>query len=323
MNENNSIEAKKPQVSVVVPVYKVENYIVKTLESIVNQTYSNIELILVDDGTPDNSVSVAESYLSDKKIFWRFIHQSNSGLPTARNNGIKAARGEWVICPDSDDYIAPQTIERMVQVAEKLHVRCVFCGFKNVDEAHIAAPIEKEGEVIQLEVNKLHREFLERKIIPLVPGMLLKRSVYEKVEFDRDCPHDEDIHFMWRLFYEIDDIAYIDADYYNYLIRGTSMSFTLKPEAYLKTSQRYDEMTTALKAKYPNDKIVPLIWPKYRLGGLHVLAKANDYNTFRETVVKDGYRRDMSKLVFQRDAKLSLYALIYCLNLRLFYKISK
>ena len=89
-----------PLISVVVPVYKVENYIVKTLESIVNQTYSNIELIMVDDGTPDSSVSVAESFLSDKTINWRFIHQPNSGLPTARNNGIKAARGEWVICPE-------------------------------------------------------------------------------------------------------------------------------------------------------------------------------------------------------------------------------
>jgi len=310
-------------VSVVVPVYKVEGYITKTLESIVNQTYKDIELILVDDGTPDNSVAEAEAFLAGKEIDWHLIHQPNSGLPTARNNGINEAKGEWVICPDSDDYIAPQTIEKMVEAGEELGVRCVFCGFKNVHEENIDALVEREGCAKKLDVCKLHRKFLERKIIPLVPGMLLKRSVYDNVKFDKECPHDEDIHFMWRLFYEIDDIAYIDADYYNYLIRGTSMSFTLKPEAYLKTSSRYEEMTTALRAKYPNDEIIPLIWPKYRLGGLHVLAKANNYNTFKATVVKDGYRRDMAKLIFQSDMKLSLYSLIYCLNLRLFYKISK
>ena len=312
-----------PLVSVVIPVYRVEGYITKTLESIVNQTYKDLELVLVDDGTPDNSVAVAESFLAGREIDWHFIHQPNSGLSTARNNGIKEAKGEWVICPDSDDYIAPQTIEKMVDAAERLDVRCVFCGFKNVYESTIDAPVKKEGDAIKLDIKKLRRDFIERTIIPLVPGMLLKRTVYEKVKYEKECPHDEDIHFMWRLFYEIDDIAYIDADYYNYLIRGSSMSFTLKPEAYLKTSQRYDEMTSKLRAKYPNDEIVPLIWPKYRLGGLHVLAKANDYKTFKTTVLKDGYRRDMTKLIFQRDLKLSLYALVYCLNLRLFYKISK
>ena len=312
-----------PLVSVVIPVYKVEGYIANTLESVVNQTYKNLEVVLVDDGTPDNSVEVAEAYLKDKDINWRFIHQPNSGLPTARNNGVKEAEGEWVICPDSDDYIAPQTIEKMVEAAERLNVRCVFCGFKNVYESTIDAPVEKEGDARKLDIKKLHRDFIERRIIPLVPGMLLKRTVYENVKYDKECPHDEDIHFMWRLFYEIDDIAYIDADYYNYLIRGTSMSFTLKPEAYLKTSQRYEEMTAALKTKYPNDKVVPMIWPKYRLGGLHVLAKANSFEVFKDTVIKDGYRKDMTKLVFQRDIKLSLYALIYCISLRMFYKISK
>lgn len=310
-------------VSIVVPVYKVEGYITKTLESIVNQTYKNIELVLVDDGTPDNSVAVAEAFLASKDIDWHFIHQPNSGLPTARNNGIKEAKGEWVICPDSDDYIAPQTIEKMVEAAERFNVSCVFCGYKNVHESSINAAVEKEGEAKKLEVKKLRRDFLDRKIITLVPGMLLKRSVYEKVKYDKDCPHDEDIHFMWRLFYEIDDIAYIDADYYNYLIRGTSMSFTLKPEAYLKTSYRYDEMTKDLESKYPNDEIVTLIYPKYRLGGFHVLAKSTTFDIFKQTVKKDGNRKGMGKLIAHGDMKLRLYALLFCTCLPLFYKVSK
>jgi len=313
----------KSLVSVVIPVYKVEAYIAKTLESIVKQSYTNIELILVDDGTPDNSVTVAENYLSDKIIKWRFIHQGNRGLPTARNNGIKEAKGEWVICPDSDDYIAPQTIEQMVTVAEEMNVSCVFCGYKNVSEDSIDEAPKKKGIAQILNMETLRRNFLERRIIPLVPGMLLKKSVYDRLQYDKDCPYDEDIHFMWRLFYEIDDIAYIDRDYYNYLIRSTSMVHTLKPEAYLKASLRYKEMTEALAVKYPSDKIIPLILPKYKLGGLHVLAKANDYSVFKATAHTDGYRQGMAKLVLQRDLKLSLYALIYCVSLKLFYKISK
>ena len=310
-------------VSIVVPVYKVEGYITNTLESIVNQTYKNVELILVDDGTPDNSVAVAEAYLADKKINWHFIHQPNSGLPTARNNGIKEAKGKWVICPDSDDYIAPQTLEKMIEAAKKYSVRCVFCGYKNVSESQIKDGVIKENEAIKLDIDDLRRRFLERRIIPLAPGMLLDRSIYDIIKYDKDCPHDEDIHFMWQLFYTIDDVAYIDADYYNYLVRGTSMSYNLKPSAYLATSERYAVMTKDLQQRYPKDKVAKRIYPKYRLGGAHVLARSNNYEVFRQTILKDGYRRDMSKLVFQSDMKLSLYALLYCISLKLFYKISK
>lgn len=313
----------KPLVSIVVPVYKVEAYIAKTLESIVHQTYQNIELILVDDGTPDNSVSVAEAYLKGWDKEWRVVHQSNSGLPTARNNGIREAKGEWVICPDSDDWLAPQSIERMIEAAEGTGCDCVFCGFKNVGDTNYNEKPRREGATIVYNMDKFRRMFLNRELIVLVPGMLLKRKYYETVRFDKDCPHDEDIHFMWRLFYEIEKMAYVDADYYNYYVRSTSMSHTLKPEAYLKTAERYSAMEKELLVKYPQDAVVPLIYPKYRLGGLHVLAKSTEYNTFKNTVKMDGYRKDMKRLIFQSNLKLSVYALIYCISLPLFYRISK
>ncbi len=313
----------KPLVSVVIPVYKVEAYIAKTLESIVNQTYPNIELILVDDGTPDNSIAVAEAYLKGWNNEWSVLSQPNSGLPTARNNGLAAAKGDWVICPDSDDWIAPQTIEKMVEAAEETQCDCVFCGFKNVGDTNYNEKPRHEGAYTVYGMEQFRRRFLNREMIVLVPGMLLRRKVYETVKYDRDCPHDEDIHFMWRLFYTIDRMAYIDADYYNYYLRSTSMSHTLKPEAYLKTSERYRVMEVGLKRAHPDDKVVPLIYPKYRLGGLHVLAKSTDYKTFKETVMKDGYRKDMRRLVLQSNVKLSMYALLYCTSLPLFYRISK
>lgn len=310
-------------VSIVVPVFKVEAVIERTLRSIVDQTYKNIELILVDDGSPDNSIELAANYLKDKELNWRVVHQDNQGLPSARNNGIKEACGDWVICPDSDDFIAPQTIEKMLLAAHQSETECVFCGFKIVHDHNYDELPRHEGRVIVYEMPKMRKMFLERKLIVLVPGMLLKKSVFDIVEFDKDCPHDEDVHFMWRLFYTIKKIAFIDADYYNYYLRTTSMSHTLKPEAYLKTSERYEVMEVFLKKEYPADEVVPLIYPKYRLGGLHVLAKSTDYETFRKTVKEDGYRKDMSRLVFQPNMKLSLYALVYCMSLSLFYKISR
>ena len=310
-------------VSIVVPVYKVEQCIANTLESIVNQTYKNIELIMVDDGTPDNSVAVAEAYLADKKINWRFIHQMNSGLPTARNNGIKDAKGKWVICPDSDDYLVPEAIEEMVQAAHATGTKCVFAGYKIVHDNDLKKGVVSNNGIKRYPIQFLRRLFLRRKLILLSPSMLLDRTVYDTIQFDAGCFHDEDIHFMWRLFYHLDDIVYIDADFYNYYVRSTSMSHTLKPENYLAASERYSVMVRALSKSHPQDKIVKLIYPKYRLGGAHVLAKSTDFNVFKETIKKDGYRKDMHRLVLQPDLKLSLYALVYCLSLKLFYHISK
>ena len=82
-------------------------------------------------------------------------------------------------------------------------------------------------------------------------------------------------------------------------------------------------MEKELLSIHPKDVIVPLIYPKYRLGGLHVLAKSTDYLTFKNTVIKDGYRKGMKLLLFQSNLKLSIYALLYCLSLPLFYRLSK
>lgn len=313
----------KELVSVVIPVYKVEQYIIDTLESIVKQTYKNLEMILVNDGTPDDSIKVAKEYLTDKNVVWKVVEESNSGLPTARNNGIKAAKGKWVICPDSDDWLAPQAIEKMVEATKVLSVRCVFCGYKNVDDVHIKKMPVKDVQAKKLDINELRKRFLERRTIPLAPGMLLDRAIFDRIQFDKNCPHDEDIHFMWQLFYAIDDVAYIASDYYNYRVRNTSMSYNLKPEAYLATSRQYALMTQDLIQKYPDDRIVKCIHPKYRLGGAHILARANDYDAFKATILKDGYRKEMKRLVCQPNVKLSLYALLYCLSLKLFYKISR
>lgn len=311
------------KVSVVVPVYKVEQCICNTLESIVNQTYKNLELILVDDGTPDKSIEVAEAYLSDKSIDWKVIREENSGLPTARNTGIEAAGGKWVICPDSDDYLVPEAIETMVQVAKQTNCRCVFCGHKTVHDSDLKDGVRCPMEVVKFPIEQLRELFLWRKIILLSPGMLMERTIYDELKYDKRCPYDEDIHFMWQLLYRIEDIAYIGSDFYNYYVRSTSMVHTLKPEVYMKASQCYAEMTSALSKQFPNDSIVPCIYPKYRLGGAHVLARANEFEVFKKTVKADGYRRGMGRLIFQRNAKLSAYALLFCSSLNLFYLISR
>lgn len=311
-------------VSVVVPVYKVEDYIINTLKSIVSQTYKELELILVDDGTPDQSIEIAEEYLKDKTINWQVIHKKNAGLSAARNTGIENAKGEFIICPDSDDYIEPDTIASMVQYALEQHLSCVFCGYKLVTIENISQYDECAAQTMVYDAAKLRKLFLERRIKLLVPGMLLKKSVYDRIKYDPQCPYDEDIHFLWRLLFQDNSYGYIANSYYHYLSRGNSMVHTLKPENYLAASKAYFIMVEELTQMYPGEiKLIKKIHPKYKLGGLHVLSKANDFDTFENTVIQDGYRKDMLRLIFQPNVKLSLYAMIYCISLRAFYAISR
>jgi glycosyltransferase involved in cell wall biosynthesis len=108
--------AKQPLVSVIVPVYKVEAYLQTCVDSILEQPYENIEIILVDDGSPDRCPMICEEYAKkDPRI--RVIHQENRGLPGARNTGLRAASGEWIICVDSDDLWKSDLLESVMAVA--------------------------------------------------------------------------------------------------------------------------------------------------------------------------------------------------------------
>ena len=108
----------KPMISVIVPVYNVEKYIKKGIESLLAQSYQNIEIILVDDGSPDNSPMILDQYAKkDSRI--RVLHQKNQGVSTARNNGIKITNGEYVLFVDCDDYVREDYVEYFYQLISK------------------------------------------------------------------------------------------------------------------------------------------------------------------------------------------------------------
>ena len=316
---------KMEKVSIIIPIYKVEGYILNTLRSIVNQTYKEYEIILVDDGTPDRSIEQAEKYLTQfKEVKWKVIHQENKGLSAARNTGIENATGEWIICPDGDDTLDPNTIKRMIEAGRSNNIDCVFCGYQSVKLEEIDKRMNDEGKTLILANQEIKQRFLNRELILLVPAMLIRREALRELRFDSGCPYDEDIHFLWQLLFRIEKAAYIPAKFYNYLDREGSMVHNLKPGDYLLTSSAYAKMEKGLLEKYPQEKqLILKIYPKYRLGGCHVLAKANDYSTFKKTVLQDGYRRDMQRLIIHNNFKLSIYALLFCMSLKLFYLISR
>ena len=145
---NNSV-----LVSVIVPMYGVEKYLAKCLDSICNQTYRNLEIILVDDGSPDKSGEIAEQYaMKDSRI--KVIHQDNAGVSTARNTGIEAATGEYICFSDSDDCLMPDYVEYLLKLALQYHADIsltteMFSNFDNKQTTDNAVQVLTSEDVTE------------------------------------------------------------------------------------------------------------------------------------------------------------------------------
>ena len=123
-------------VSIVVPIYKVEQYLERCVQSICNQTYPKLEIILVDDGSPDQCGELCEMYAKkDERI--RVVHKENGGLSDARNEGVKYATGKYILFVDSDDYIAEDLVEKTVEVAETQNCDIVLFDYYYVEDGMI------------------------------------------------------------------------------------------------------------------------------------------------------------------------------------------
>ncbi len=204
------------KISVIVPVYGVEKYIEKCVSSIVNQTYSNLEIIIVDDGTKDNSIKIVESKFKDKRI--KIYHKENGGLASARNYGIKKATGDYLLFVDSDDFIELNCIEDMYNEMKKKKVDMVITDyykyFENGAKTH-----EKMIPFYEADNNKCSVTSM-----PCAVCKLVKREVII----------DNDIKFLEKHYFEDNAImpyvcalcpnfSYIEKPYYYYLQREGSI----------------------------------------------------------------------------------------------------
>lgn len=118
-------------ISIIIPIYNVEEYIEECLESIQKQTYTNIEVILVDDGSMDNSVAIAQCKFLDDDRF-KLIHQENAGISVARNNGISNSKGKYIVFVDSDDWVSPDYIEYLYYLIKKYNVKLSTCAHQSL-----------------------------------------------------------------------------------------------------------------------------------------------------------------------------------------------
>ena len=186
----------KPLISVVVPIYKVETQLRNCLDSILAQTYENLEIILVDDGSPDNCPKICDEYLSkDKRI--KVIHKKNGGLSDARNAGIEIATGEYIGFIDSDDWVAPDMYQYLYEGFLKYDCDVAICEYFNVGPTAMTATRRKEVRIF--DGDEILNALLSLKIGNYAWNKLYKRTLWKDIRYPVGKNY-EDVLTTYRIF---------------------------------------------------------------------------------------------------------------------------
>ena len=204
-----------PTISVIVPVYKVEKYIHRCVDSILGQTFIDFELILVDDGSPDNCPAICDEY-AEKDNRVHVIHQENGGLSAARNAGIDWAfansDSQWLSFIDSDDWVHPEYLERLLDAAAENNVDLSICGYKGTSGEEVVC-FEKQFDVTLW----TPKDFYTSNEInaTIAWGKLYRKECFDTIRYPVGKIH-EDEYTTYKILFEQDSIVYIAAPLYAY-----------------------------------------------------------------------------------------------------------
>lgn len=211
-----------PKVSIIVPAYNTEKYIDKCLESLINQTYKNIEIIVVNDGSTDNTKEIVENFAhSDDRI--NLFNIENGGVSNARNFAIRNSTGEFVVFVDSDDYISSKYVEILLSCAIKNNLDLVCCNFKRVSENKIQKryKIKKVKPKIYDKIEYFKEVFTGNSLtFALTTSKLYKKELMN--EFIGNIVHGEDIIYNYYYMQKINTAGYINLKLYTYVTRKNS-----------------------------------------------------------------------------------------------------
>lgn len=216
----------EPLISVIIPVYKTEAYLEKCVKSVMAQTYRNLEIILVDDGSPDNCPQLCER-LAKQDARITVIHQENAGVGAARNHGLDVCRGAYVSFVDSDDYVHPAFIETMYKALAKYGTDIAVCGIVKTSsrQAHPLKKTAKRGVKVTVASGvDAGLMIVDDKVIYkkfVVCNKLFKRSLFERIRFS-DRKISEDFDVSYRAFFASDKVVILDKILYYYYMNQNS-----------------------------------------------------------------------------------------------------
>ena len=219
-------------ISIIIPIYNTEKYLSKCLDSIIAQTYTNWEAILVDDGSPDNCGKICDEYSAKDKRF-RIIHQPNGGVSVARQTGLDNATGDYIIHCDPDDWIEPTMLEKLIQVTKKDNVDIVICDLV----IHNGKTIEHCTQNIpdNITSKELQNKIIGQEVHGSLCNKLIRKSCCKDISFTpQDISFCEDELFLIKILNKELTVRYIHSGLYHYILHNGSVSMPTKKSVYSK-----------------------------------------------------------------------------------------
>lgn len=215
-------------ISVIVPVYKVEPYLNKCISSIVEQTYKNLEIILVDDGSPDNCPEICDAWAKkDSRI--KVIHQINCGAGAARNVGIDVAKGDFLAFVDSDDYLAPYMYETLYKAMQDTGADTAECDYVKVEDDHASFTSEYRKVALFTAGQALSAHIHDSCFSQLIWNKLYRRDLIQNVRFPIGMVIDDEF-FTYQLIGRADRLVRLPCKMYAYRQQPNSVMHSMSPK---------------------------------------------------------------------------------------------
>ena len=293
------------KVSIIIPVYNAEKTLCRCLDSLVVQTYEDVEIILVNDGSVDSSRNICETY-RDKYSQIILINQENAGPATARNVGIDSASGKYISFVDADDYVECGMIEEMVNAAETNHAEMVICGY---DQEHSGVIVKHEykydaglyvGEGARKIAIDLISDVSAKRIPPYSPVRMILKDVLEnpQIRYAKGMIRSEDYYFFVQL-HRIKRLYLLgDKPLYHYIEVSNSVTHRYVPKYWSSVKKIYH----GLLEKLPEDEGI-----KRRLGVMLVQRSLIALNNVSRKKSKDMFRKELYEIILDEDLNYVIF----------------
>lgn len=273
-------------VSIIVPIYNVEKYLDKCLKSIQMQTYENIQVILINDGSPDNSQSICEEYCKKDNRFI-LVNKSNRGVSSARNNGLEKAKGTYITFVDSDDFIEPNYVQVLLENLIKNNADLSVCSFyENQSDGKTKQEFfSKNAEIISQE-EAIKRCITPGKFYGFLWNKMLRANNLGNIKFDEAIVKGEDSLFLCEYIFKCKKIIVQDIPLYHYCTDSISASrskFNVKKMSVLKS---YQSIIDILKYNNCSKEVVDMQLVQY----------ANQLLSLKTNIILSGKETYLSQL---------------------------
>lgn len=308
-------------ISIIVPVYKVEKYLEKCVKSILKQTYTNLEIILVDDGSPDKCGQLCDELAKeDDRI--KVYHKENGGLSDARNYGVERANGEYIGFVDSDDYIHESMYEKLYEAIKKSGTLIVECGLTRVYKNTLRPHYEGEDYFLILDKQGYLKEYLEnRRLYGSAWCKLIHRDLAKKIKFPIGKIY-EDAFYTLELLNNVDKYTLISGNYYYYYIRENSITtrpFSSKDMDYIEIMEKICNYTLSNFPIYREQLLVRLTFAYISIFNQLIVTanykKKKEYKILREKL-KDIHFKIITNKKAPKNLKIAV--LLLSINERLY-----